>query len=78
MPVTKIKSKWDSGNLEFYQSTAANSAGIVFGDDSDDFLIRFNGTNHDESGTVSGTQTGYIEVNINGTTLFIPCYPEVE
>lgn len=78
MPVSKVKSKWSGGNLIFYQSTAANSAGIQYGNASDDFLVKYAGTNHDEAGTVSGTQTGYIEVDVNGTTLYIPCYAEVE
>ncbi len=77
MPVTNVKSKWSSGDLVFYQSTAANGNTIQFGGASDDMALAFYGTNHDAAGTVSGSQTGYITVNINGTVAYIPTYAAV-
>lgn len=77
MPVTNIKSKWSSGELIFYQSTAANSKGIQFGQSGDDFPVKFYSSDHDAAGTVSGSQTGVIKVKVNGTDLYIPCYAAI-
>ncbi len=62
MPVSKLKSKWVSGNLVFYQEAAGNGAGITFGGGtSDDFDLTFvdDGTVFaDTSTTVSGSADG--------------------
>jgi len=78
MPVTKVESSWSGGNLEFHQTTAANSAGVVFGGNGEDFFLTFSGTNFPATSTaVSGTSDGthgYLKVKVGSSTRYIKLY----
>ena len=85
MPATGIKSKWRSGDLEFYQSTADNTQGIRFGNYAagDDFQLIFpdDGTTFTDSSTsVSGITDGtdgYLTVIVGTATRYIKLYDSV-
>lgn len=81
MAMSNVRSKWSGGDLQFYQSTAANSAGIRYGGASDNFVLEFYGTTFVATSTaVSGTNDGthgYLTIDVNGTTRYIKLYDSV-
>jgi len=43
MPVTKVKSKWSSGNLIFHEDPNNRGGQIIFGEDGDGLDVKFRG-----------------------------------
>ena len=43
MPVTNVKSKWESGNLVFREAVLGNGAQVHFGEDDDGLDVKFFG-----------------------------------